>query len=179
MERSAGAPVALHAPAHAIIDSEPCDFMTTRILLFTHAPLAHALRECALHVFADSAEDVLALDVPAQEPPEATLMRAEQLLEDHGGLVALTTLVLTDLFGATPCNVAQRLVAQLPAGRLVAGVNLPMLLRSIGYRHEALEAVAERALAGGSHGVMQVGVNTPQNQSPRPSNDQDPYNHQQ
>ncbi|MDR0214050.1 MAG: PTS fructose transporter subunit IIA [Comamonas sp.] len=153
--------------------------MTTRILLFTHAPLAHALRECALHVFADSAEDVLALDVPAQEPPEATLMRAEQLLEDHGGLVALPTLVLTDLFGATPCNVAQRLVAQLPAGRLVAGVNLPMLLRSIGYRHEALEAVAERALAGGSHGVMQVGVNTPQNQSPRPSNDQDPYHHQQ
>ncbi|MDR0227055.1 MAG: PTS fructose transporter subunit IIA [Burkholderiaceae bacterium] len=153
--------------------------MTTRILLLTHAPLAHALHECALHVFADSAQDVLALDVPAHEPPEATLMRAEQLLQDNGGLKELPTLVLTDLFGATPCNVAQRLVAQLPAGRLVAGVNLPMLLRSIGYRHETLEAVAERAVAGGSHGVMQVGVNTPQNQSPRPSHDQDPYHHQQ
>ena len=85
MERSAGAPFALHAPSHAIIDSEPCDFMTTRILLFTHAPLAQALRECALHVFADSAEDVLALDVPAQEPPEATLMRAEPAGAAHAG----------------------------------------------------------------------------------------------
>lgn len=153
--------------------------MTTRILLLTHAPLAQALRECALHVFGDSAQDVLAIDVPAHEPPEATLMHAEQLLQDHGGLKELPTLVLSDLFGATPCNVAQRLVSQLPAGRLVAGVNLPMLLRSIGYRHEALEAVAERAVAGGSHGVMPVGVSTPQNQSPRPSNDQDPYHHQQ
>jgi PTS system ascorbate-specific IIA component len=179
MEHGAGMPAALRIPAHAIIDAEPCDSMTTRILLLTHVPLAHALRECALHVFGDSAEDVLALDVPAQEPPEATLMRAEQLLEEHGGLVEVPTLVLTDLFGATPCNVAQRLVAQLPAGRLVAGVNLPMLLRSIGYRHEALDAVAERAVAGGSHGVMQVGVNTPQNQSPRPSTDQDAYHHQQ
>ena len=150
--------------------------MTTRILLLTHAPLAHALRECALHVFADSADDLLALDVPAQEPPETTLARAQELLSAHGGL-NLPTLVLTDLFGATPCNVAQRLVAPLPA-RLVAGVNLPMLLRSIGYRHEALDALVARAMVGGSQGVMQVGSSTPQNQGARPSNDQDRHHHQ-
>ena len=151
--------------------------MTTRILLLTHAPLASALRECALHVFADSADDVLALDVPAQEPPETTLQRAREMLEAHGGM-SLPTLVLTDLFGATPCNVAQRLVAQLPA-RLVAGVNLPMLLRSIGYRQEALDALVSRAMVGGSQGVMQVASSSLQNQSARPSHDQDSYHHQQ
>lgn len=151
--------------------------MTTRILLLTHAPLASALRECALHVFADSADDLLALDVPAQEPPETTQARAKELLEAHGGL-ALPTLVLTDLFGATPCNVAQRLVAQLPA-RLIAGVNLPMLLRSIGYRHEPLDALVSRAMVGGSQGVMQVASSSLQNQSARPSNDQDQHHHQQ
>lgn len=151
--------------------------MTTRILLLTHAPLAHALRECALHVFAERADDLLALDVPAQEPPEVTLARAQELLQAHGGL-AQPTLVLTDLFGATPCNVAQRLAAQLPA-RLLTGVNLPMLLRAIGYRHEPLEALAERAMVGGSQGVMRVGDSTPQNQNPRPSHDQDQYHHQQ
>ncbi|MEG0054027.1 MAG: PTS fructose transporter subunit IIA [Comamonas sp.] len=151
--------------------------MTTRILLLTHAPLASALRECALHVFADSADDVLALDVPAQEPPESTLQRAWEMLEAHGGM-SLPTLVLTDLFGATPCNVAQRLVAQLPA-RLVAGVNLPMLLRSIGYRQEALDALVSRAMVGGSQGVMQVASSSLQNQSARPSHDQDSYHHQQ
>ena len=152
--------------------------MTTRILLLTHAPLASALRECALHVFADSAEDVLALDVPAQEPPEATLDRAMALLAAaHGGLEN-STLILTDLFGATPCNVAQRLASQLPA-RLVAGVNLPMLLRSISYRHEPLDDLVSRAMIGGSQGVMQVTNSSRQNQSARPSHDQDEYNHQQ
>ena len=153
--------------------------MNTRILLLTHAPLAQALRECALHVFADSAGEVLALDVPATEPPEESLQRALQLLDERGGL-DLPTLVLTDMFGATPCNVAQRLVTKIP-GKLVAGVNLPMLMRSICYRGEALEALAARALVGGGQGVMQVGVSTPLNQSLRPSssNDQDQYHHQQ
>ena len=151
--------------------------MTTRILLLTHAPLAAALRECALHVFADSADDVLALDVPSAEAPEATLERALAMLVAHGGLEA-PTLVLTDLFGATPCNVAQRLTGLLQA-RLVAGVNLPMLLRSIGYRHESLDALVSRAMVGGSQGVMQVASSSRQNQSARTSNDQDQYHHQQ
>jgi PTS system ascorbate-specific IIA component len=150
--------------------------MTTRILLLTHAPLAAALRECALHVFADSADDLLALDVPSEEAPEATLERALAMLVAHGGLDA-PTLVLTDLFGAT-CNVAQRLTGLLQA-RLVAGVNLPMLLRSIGYRHEPLDALVSRAMVGGSQGVMQVAGSSRQNQSARPSNDQDQYHHQQ
>ncbi len=125
--------------------------MNTRIFLITHAPLAQALRACALHVFADSAADVLALDVLADETPETTLARACALLGEDSAPV----LVLTDLFGATPCNVAQRLVAGR-AAQLVAGVNLPMLLRAVCYRHEALAVVAARAIAGGSQGVMSV-----------------------
>lgn len=127
----------------------PC--MNTRILLLTHAPLAQALRACALHVFADSAADVLALDIEADESPEASLAQAGALL----GASDSPVLVLTDVFGATPCNVAQRLVAGRPA-RLLAGVNLPMLLRAICYRHEALETLAARALAGGAQGVVAV-----------------------
>ena len=152
--------------------------MTTRILLLTHEPLASALRECALHVFADSAQDVLALDVPAQESPEATLERAKALLAAGSDGLEQSTLILTDLFGATPCNVAQRLANQLSA-RLVAGVNLPMLLRSISYRHEPLDELVSRAMIGGSQGVMQVASSSRQNQSARPSHDQDEHHHQQ
>ena len=57
--------------------------MTTtanHILLIAHAPLAHALRECALHVFADSAQYVSVLDVPPNESPEDTLQAARTLL---------------------------------------------------------------------------------------------------
>ena len=131
--------------------------MTTRIFLIAHAPLAHALRECALHVFADSADSadsVLALDVLPHASPDDTLAQARQLLADAPDV---PTLVLTDLFGATPCNVAQRLVQGRPAS-LVAGVNLPMLLRAVCYRAEPLEALVQRAVDGGSQGVMQVPV---------------------
>lgn len=126
--------------------------MNTRLLIIAHAPLAHALRECALHVFPDCWQEVLALDVPPHEAPEATLSAARALMEQQG---EASVLVLSDLFGATPCNVARRLVDDVHA-RLIAGVNLPMLLRAVCYRAEPLDALAARALAGGTQGMLQV-----------------------
>jgi len=144
------------------------------ILIIAHAPLAHALRECALHVFPDCGEAVVALDVQPNVPPEETLAAARIALD---ALDTAQVLVLTDVFGATPCNVAQKLVDGIDT-RLLAGVNLPMLLRSVSYRHETLEALLARAQAGGAQGIMQVAVTAPQNQ-PRRHHDQDRYDHQQ
>lgn len=128
--------------------------MNTRIFILAHAPLAHALRECALHVLADSALEVLALDVQPEAPPDTTLAAARHLLYPDADR---PTLVLTDVLGATPCNVAQRLVQGSGCNaRLVTGVNLPMLLRAISYSGEPLEVVAERAVVGGAQGVMQL-----------------------
>ena len=126
--------------------------MNTRILLIAHAPLAHALRQAALHVFPDCAEEVLALDVHPNAPPEDTLAAARVLLAQQE---PARVLVLADVFGATPCNVAQRLVDG-ERSRLIAGVNLPMLLRAVTYRAEPLEQLAARALAGGTQGVVPV-----------------------
>lgn len=134
------------------------------LLLIAHAPLAQALRDCAVHVFADAQAHISVLDVPPQESPEATLAHARVLLAASG---AERTLVLSDVFGATPCNVAQRLVQGTPA-RMVVGVNLPMLLRAVCYRHEPLEALAAKALAGGQQGMMPVGSGgAPHNQTAR------------
>ena len=129
------------------------------ILIIAHAPLAQALRECALHVFPDCASGVQALDVTADEAPEATLALA---LAAMAALSTPEVLLLSDVLGATPCNVAQKLNDGVQT-RLVAGVNLPMLLRSVCYRHESLDAVCARALAGGTQGIMAVGVAAPQN----------------
>ncbi len=131
------------------------------ILIIAHAPLATALRECALHVFPDCAAGVLALDIQAQDAPEDSLSRARVAMASLG---TPDVLLLSDVFGATPCNVAQQLGDGLNT-RLVAGVNLPMLLRSVCYRHESLETLAARAHAGGTQGVMPVGSTAPQNQN--------------
>ncbi len=148
--------------------------MNSGILIIAHAPLASALRQCVLHVFPDSVVAVAALDVQPDVPPEDTLAAARRIMAQSP---AATTLVLTDIFGATPCNVAQKLVDGVTA-RLVAGVNLPMLLRAVTYRHETLDALVARALAGGAQGVMQVATTAPQKQV-KQKNDQDPRDHQQ
>ena len=143
------------------------------ILIIAHAPLAHALRECALHVFADCGDSVAALDVQPNVPPEESLAQARIMLDQLG---TDATLVLTDVFGATPCNVAQRLVEGVQS-RLVTGVNLPMLLRAVSYRAEPLDSVVNRAVVGGTQGVMQVATSAPQNQNRRNRHDQDSYDH--
>lgn len=146
------------------------------ILLIAHAPLAHALRQCALHVFPDAAPFIGALDVHPNVPPDETLATARVAL---GQLGTKSALVLADVFGATPSNVAQRLVEGTPDARLIVGVNLPMLLRAVCYRHEPLEALVARALAGGTQGIMPVAVTAPQNQARRAPNDQERHDHQQ
>ena len=117
---------------------------------------------------------MVAFDVQPDSPPEVTLTEAAQAI-NH--LAAAPTLVLADLFGATPCNVAQKLVAGRSA-TLIAGVNLPMLLRAVSYRRESLDTMAARAMAGGTQGVMQVAVSVPQNQA-KEINDQIEYHHHQ
>ncbi|HYF42004.1 MAG TPA: PTS fructose transporter subunit IIA [Ramlibacter sp.] len=148
------------------------------ILLIGHAPLAHALRECALHVFPDCGASLAAIDVQPNLSPEETLATARIAMAQLSQPAQVKgVLVLTDIFGATPSNVAQKLVDGVTS-RLITGVNLPMLLRAVSYRHEPLDALVSRAVVGGTQGVMQVAITAPQNQ-PRRNHDQDKHDHQQ
>lgn len=126
--------------------------MNTGIFIIAHTPLASALRQCVAHVFPDRVAGVLALDVQPQASPEETLAVARQAMEQLNGM---PTLVLTDVMGGTPCNVAKQLVDGVRT-RLVAGANVPMLLRAVTYQHEPLDALVDRALSGGAQGVVQV-----------------------
>ena len=148
--------------------------MSNTILIIAHAPLANALRDCAMHVYPECAHEVIALDVLPDAQPEETLRLANQALENVplDGL-----LVLTDIFGATPANVAQKVVGSRRA-KLIAGANVPMLFRAVSYRHESLDDLVARALAGGTQGVMQVAIAAPQTQTSR-SYDHQKHHHQQ
>lgn len=121
------------------------------LLLVTHDPLGASLLQCAKHVLGTLPSGVAQLGVSAAESPEAAMARGRALLEtlDRGAGV----LVLTDMYGATPANVACKLLA--PGHVLgVAGVNLPMLLRALTYRERPLAEMLERTMAGGLDGVM-------------------------
>lgn len=146
------------------------------LLVIAHAPLATALKAVASHVYPDCAERLVALDVDPGAAPEQVEAGA------HAALQALArdqVLVLTDVFGATPCNVAMRL-ADGASVRVVSGVNVPMLWRALCYADQPLDDLVARALAGGTQGVLQVAVTRPQNQASQPtSHDQVQHHHQQ
>lgn len=146
------------------------------LLIVAHAPLAAALKAVAAHAFPELASAMQALDVGASDAPEQVEARLRGMLPaDREAEV----LILADVFGATPCNAALR-VTDGRRVRVVAGVNVPMLWRAMCYRDEPLDALVARAVDGATQGVMQVATSRPQNQSIKPSSDdQDQHHHQQ
>jgi PTS system ascorbate-specific IIA component len=141
----------------------------TAVLLIAHAPLASALRSVAEHVYPDCAARLSALDVQPGMPPLEIEEQARALLAQ---MPQPEVLVLTDVFGATPCNVAQRLTDRRRI-RVVSGVNVPMLWRVLCYAQEGAERLAERAVSGATQGVMPVEGRAPQYQEFRASHGQD------
>ena len=123
------------------------------ILIVSHGAFGEALIHCATHVLGRRPVRVGQIGVTLHDDPEMILPRAQELvreLDDGHGV-----LVLTDVLGATPSNLATRL---LQAGRVegVSGVSLPMLIRALTYRDEPLGTVVEKAVSGGLEGVLHI-----------------------
>lgn len=121
----------------------------TFLLLIAHAPLASALKAVAEHTFPDCARQLAVLDVTPDMTADAVEQSARALLTTSGQCEAL---ILTDVFGATPCNGAMRLLG--PQVGLLCGVNVPMLWRSLCYADEALADLTLRAAQGGAQGIV-------------------------
>ena len=146
------------------------------LLIVAHAPLASSLLAVARHVYPECSRTAAAVDVAAGGAPEAVEAQIRAALTDLG---AEEVLMLVDVFGATPCNAALA-VADGQRVRVVAGVNVPMLWRTLCYAHMPLEDLVNRALAGATQGVMHVSVPHPQNQLSSPvHHDQVHHHHQQ
>jgi PTS system mannose-specific IIA component len=123
------------------------------ILLITHNGLGDSLIDCVRHVLGVAPAHVRALSVLAKDDPVRKEEEARALIAqlDKGRGV----LLLSDVFGATPCNIAQRLCKR---GHIegVAGVNLPMLLRVACYSNKPLDELVQRAKDGGRECIVTI-----------------------
>ena len=123
------------------------------IFLVTHGTLGEALIQCACHVLNKRPPQIVQLGLSAQDDPLDILPQARQMLgwADSGYGV----LVMTDIFGATPSNLALKL---LEPGRVegLTGVNLPMLLRALNYRDKGMATLLVRARDGGRDGILNM-----------------------
>lgn len=123
------------------------------ILLVTHGTYGEALIQNVCHVLNKRPSRIAQLGVAAQDDPLDLLPLARLLLNEVDGGEGV--LVMTDIYGASPSNLAMKL---LEPGRVegVAGVNLPMLLRAITYREKGMETMLSKAISGGRDGVMNM-----------------------
>jgi mannose PTS system EIIA component len=123
------------------------------IVIVSHSIYGEALIRCVSHVLGGAPDRVMAVGMTVRDDPDEVLEKARELVtmvDDGKGV-----LVLTDILGATPSNLATRLIVPGKV-EVVAGVNLPMLVRALTYRDEPLAKVVQKALSGGREGVVQV-----------------------
>ena len=123
------------------------------IFLITHGTFGESLVQNVCHVLNNRPQLIAQLGIAAQDDPQEMLAIAQQMLQqvDSGEGV----LVMTDILGATPSNIALKL---LEPGRVegIAGVSLPMLLRALTYRKNGMETLMEKAISGGRDGVINM-----------------------
>jgi len=123
------------------------------ILIISHGTLGESLIHCASHMLNKRPPRLRQIGVTAQDDPVLLVPQARKMVKelDEGDGV----LVLTDMYGGSPSNIAAKLV--IP-GKIeaVAGVNLPMLIRALTYRDKSLTTMVTKAISGGCEGVLRV-----------------------
>ncbi len=135
--------------------------MNAGILLLSHGAIGACLKKEASRILAGGGEvSVLGIAAGDRCRDLGTRLKNKIAELERGGGV----LILADLEGATPCNEVLNVVHTLPPGsraRVVTGLNLPMLLKVLTYRHEPLDRLAELAVSGGTGGIHQEDVAEP------------------
>jgi len=121
------------------------------ILIVAHGALGESLIDCATHVMGSRPALLEQFGIDMHDDPATLLPVMQKVVRDldKGDGV----LILSDIYGATPCNIVSKLVKQNSVEG-IAGVNLPMLVRALTYRNGNLTKLAEKALSGGQEGVI-------------------------
>ncbi len=123
------------------------------ILIVSHGAFGEALIHCASHVLGKRPLRVRQVGVTVHDDPDLILPIAQDLIRqlDEGQGV----LVLTDMVGATPANIASRLRIADKV-EVLSGASLPMLVRALTYRNEDLATVVAKAMSGGHDGIVHL-----------------------
>jgi mannose PTS system EIIA component len=121
------------------------------ILIIAHGSLGESLMDCAKHVLGKVPQQMAYLAVKNNDDLSTVLPKAKEMVAQLN--TGSGVLVLSDMYGATPCNTVGKL---LKPGIIegVAGVNLPMLVRTLNYREIPLLELVEKAVSGGREGVV-------------------------
>ena len=122
--------------------------MSVSVLIITHDQIGAALMDTVKDMLGVSPMHVDVIPVLRTHNPDELLKHAERITDQNE-----QTLVLTDMYGSTPSNIACRLHAHEKV-RIVGGINLPMLVRVLNYPRLSLDELVDKAISGGRDGVL-------------------------
>lgn len=125
------------------------------LLIMTHETLGQAYAQVAAHFFGSVPQNVRILSVRSADQPETLAQQAGQLVDElhaHDGV-----LLLTDIFGATPCNTAQKLIRN-DKTLMLTGLNAPMMVKAMHYADKVADVrqLAEEVRQAAINGIMIV-----------------------
>ena len=123
------------------------------LLVITHNNVGGALFDAAVSVLGDCPLPFEILPVAQNCDPEERFQKAQiylKKLNKPGDGV----LVITDMYGSTPSNIATKLATDNVT--IITGVNLPMLIRIMNYPKLSLDKLSNKAVSGGQTGVIIV-----------------------
>ncbi len=127
--------------------------MSVRLLLITHNLIGQELIETATSILGDSSLPIRFVSIPTSLEPGDLGAYADQVKDVIGELISdQGILILTDIFGATPANLAGYFAAGLKI-KVVSGLNLPMLIRVLNYNEQGLDRLAAIAIEGARTGI--------------------------
>lgn len=126
------------------------------ILLITHGELGRSLIECAINILGDKPKFLDFLTIENDCLHEIMYKEISEKINtlDQGDGV----LILTDIFGATPCNIITKIIKPEKV-IAISGVNLSMLIRSISYRSEPFATLIAKAIQGAQEGIIHIQPN--------------------
>lgn len=126
--------------------------MNVALYFITHEGIVSQLLKVACSIVRKPVENIAYIEVPLDADIESYTrqsVKAVAQLDTASGLI-----IITDIYGATPSNIAQTLTDEFQA-TLISGLNLPMLLRLLNYRNEKLPQLITKAITGGKSGIQQ------------------------
>lgn len=125
--------------------------MTVGILIVSHNHIGTELMNTARQMLSCCPLPAKVISIETRDNPDAIRQQLDQELvgvdQGHG------VLILTDMFGSTPSNIACA-VSDRDDVRIVSGLNLPMLIRVLNYPTLTLDELEYKAISGGQEGIV-------------------------
>lgn len=127
--------------------------MPVKIVLLTHKEVGEAMMSAAENTLTHLPLECDTISVHQDTNFDRLIGTLQSIInqsENNDGV-----LILTDLYGSTPCNIAKRL-CEIEHCEVVTGLNLAMLIRIMNYSNLPLETLSEKACEGGKQSIRKI-----------------------